>query len=118
VVQVASNLTTSSFSSISRAAASARVPLLSALSGDLDNGAALVVARDYVDAGRRASALAVRILRGESPAAIPFQPLDTERLLVNLDAARAQGLRVPPAIVERAERVIGRLAQARAGSAG
>jgi ABC-type uncharacterized transport system substrate-binding protein len=107
IVQVASNLTTSSFSSISRAATGSRVPVLSTLTGDLDNGASLVVARDYVDGGRRAAALAVRIMGGESPATIPFQPLDTQRLMVNLDAARAQGLRVPPAIVERADRVIG-----------
>ena len=107
VVQVASNLTTSSFASLSRAAASTRMPVFSALSGDLENGAAVVVARDYFDAGRRAAALAVRIMRGESPAAIPFEPLDTERLLVNLDAARAQGIVLPPALVARAERVIG-----------
>ncbi len=77
IVQVASNLTTSSFASLSRAADSARIPLFGGLSGDLDNGAAVVIARDYHDAGMRAAALAMRIMNGESPAGIPFQPLDT-----------------------------------------
>ena len=108
IVQVASNLTTSSFASLSRAADSARMPLFGGLSGDLDNGAAVVIARDYHDAGMRAAALAIRILNGESPAGIPFQPLDTSLLQVNLDAARAQGLSLPPALVARAQRVIGK----------
>jgi ABC-type uncharacterized transport system substrate-binding protein len=108
IVQVASNLTTSSFASIARAADSARVPLFGGLSGDLDNGAAVVIARDYHDAGLQSAALAIRILQGENPANIPFQPLSTSLLQVNLDAARAQGFALPRAIVARAHRVIGK----------
>jgi putative ABC transport system substrate-binding protein len=108
IVQVASNLTTSSFASLARAADSARIPLFGGLSGDLDNGAAVVIARDYHDAGLRSAALAIRIMQGENPATIPFQPLDTSLLQVNLDAARAQGFALPPAIVARAQRVIGK----------
>jgi ABC-type uncharacterized transport system substrate-binding protein len=108
VVQVASNLTTSSFASLSRAAASSDTPLFGGLSGDLVNGAALVLARDFHDAGLRSAALAVRIMNGESPAGIPFQPLDTTSLQVNLDAARDQGFTVPPAVLARAQRVIGK----------
>jgi ABC-type uncharacterized transport system substrate-binding protein len=108
VVQVASNLTTSSFASLSRAADSAHIPLFGGLSGDLDNGAAVVLARDFHDAGMRAAALAVRIMNGESPAGIPFQPLDTTSLQVNLDAARSQHLDLPPALLARAQRVIGK----------
>jgi ABC-type uncharacterized transport system substrate-binding protein len=107
IIQIGSNLTTSSFSSLARAADSARIPVYSGLSGDLDKGAAVVVGRDYYDAGRQASGLAVRIMNGESPASIPFQPLQTERLLVNLDAARAQGLHLPAALIARAKKVLG-----------
>jgi ABC-type uncharacterized transport system substrate-binding protein len=108
VIQAASNLTTSSFASLARAADSSRTPLFGSLSGDLANGAALVLARDFHEAGLRAAALAVRIMNGESPATIPFQPLDTAQLQINLDAARAQGLELSPALVARAERVIGK----------
>ncbi len=107
ILQVGSNLTTSSFVTVAKAARDARVPLWSVLTGDLEKGAAVVMARDYEDAGHQAAGLAVRVLEGESPATIPFQPLTTSRLLVNLDAARAQGFRVPAAIVDRAEVVIG-----------
>jgi ABC-type uncharacterized transport system substrate-binding protein len=108
VVQVASNLTTSSFASLARAADSSHTPLFGGLSGDLDNGAAVVLARDYHDAGMRAAALAVRIMNGENPADIPFEPLDVALLQVNLDAAKTQGLDLPPALLARAQRVIGK----------
>jgi ABC-type uncharacterized transport system substrate-binding protein len=108
IIQIGSNLTTSSFASIARAADSARIPLFSGLSGDLQSGAAVVLARDHYDGGREAAALALRIMRGESPDGIPFQPMQTETLMLNLDAARAQGLRLPPALIARAEQVIGK----------
>jgi ABC-type uncharacterized transport system substrate-binding protein len=49
--------------------------------------------------------MAARIMRGESPATIPFQPLLTTRLFVNLEAAQTAGLTVPPEIVGRAVEV-------------
>jgi len=47
------------------------------LSAQAKDGAAVVVARDYYEAGRDASRLAVRIMRGESPAGIPFARYDS-----------------------------------------
>jgi len=107
VCQTASNLTTVAFSAIRQAAVRARVPVFGFLSGDAVQGAAVVVARDYYDGGREAAGMAARIMRGERPANIPFALLGTARLIVNLDAARAQGLTIPPALVKRAAQVIG-----------
>jgi putative tryptophan/tyrosine transport system substrate-binding protein len=64
--------------------------------------------RDYFDAGREAAALAARIMRGEEPGKIPFQPLGGSRILVNLEAARAVGLDIPPSLLARATAVGGR----------
>ena len=108
VCQVASNLTTAAFASIAQAAQRAHVPVFGFLSSDLHNGAAVVTARDYFDGGREAGLMAARIMRGESPASIPFQPLRSTTLLVNLEAARAMGFTIPPAVVQRAATVIGR----------
>lgn len=105
--QGGSNLTAAAFASIARPAERARVPVFGFLSSDFGNGAAVVVARDYFDGGREAGLLAARIMRGERPAAIPFQPLRTMRLLVNLEAARAVGLTIPASLVARASKVIG-----------
>jgi len=102
VVQVAGNLTTAAFASIAQAARRARLPLFGALSSNIHDGAAVVVARDYFDGGREAGLMAARIMRGENPARIPFQPLRTTKTLVNPEAARAVGLTVPASVMHRA----------------
>lgn len=107
VVQIAGNLTTVAFASITQAARRARIPLFGSLTSNAHDGAAVVVARDYFDGGHAAGLMAARIMRGEQPAAIPFVPLKKTRIVVNLDAARAMGLQVPPSVVQRASAVIG-----------
>ena len=107
VCQVGGNLTTTAFVSIAQAARRAKIPVFGFLSGDAESGAAVVAARDYFDGGREAARMAARIMRGESPAHIPFQPLRATRLLVNLDAARMMGLTVPPRLLQRAAQVVG-----------
>ena len=107
ICQGGTNLTATAFSSIARPAARVRIPVFGFLSSDLGNGAVVVAARDYFDGGRDAGLMAARILRGERPVDMPFKPLLTTRLLVNLQAAREIGLTIPPALVARADRVIG-----------
>ena len=107
VVQITSNLTTVAFASITQAARRARLPLFGSLSSNAHDGAAVVVARDYFDGGHAAGLMAARIMRGEQPATIPFAPLTKTRIIVNFDAARTMGLRIPPSVVQRASEVIG-----------
>lgn len=107
ICQAGSNLTTSAFASIAQPARRAKVPVFGFLTGDLENGAAVVAARDYFDGGRQAGQMAARVMRGESPAAIPFQPLETTRILVDLGAARASGLSIPESVLRRAARIEG-----------
>jgi ABC-type uncharacterized transport system substrate-binding protein len=102
VVQVAGNLTSAAFASITQAARRARLPLFGSLSSNIHDGAAVVVARDYFDGGREAGLMAARIMRGENPARIPFQPLRTTKTLVNAEAARALGLTIPASVMHRA----------------
>ncbi|MDX2166201.1 MAG: ABC transporter substrate-binding protein, partial [Deltaproteobacteria bacterium] len=107
VVQIPGNLTSSAFASIAQPTARAGLPVFGFLSSDFDNGAVVVFARDYFDGGREAAAMAVRIMRGESPGAIPFEPLKATKVLVNLDAARQVKLAIPAAILQRAAKVVG-----------
>lgn len=101
VVQIAGNLTTASFASLTQAARRARIPLFGSLSSDSLAGAAVVVARDYFDGGRDAGMMAARIMRGERPADIPFQPLKKTKTIINLESARATGLTVPDSLRQR-----------------
>ena len=67
----------------------------------------MTVARDYFDGGREAGLVAARVMRGENPAEIPFQPVQKTRFVINLDAARKLGLEIPEHLVRQADDVIG-----------
>jgi ABC-type uncharacterized transport system substrate-binding protein len=108
VCQVAGNLTATGFTSIAQAARSARLPSFGFMSSQAEQGAVLVVARDYFDGGKEAGQLAVRVMRGERPASIPLQPLSKNKIIVNLAAARAARLAIPESVLKKADKVIDR----------
>ena len=106
VVQVAGNLTATGFVSIAQAARAAKLPAFGFMSSQAERGAVAVVARDYYDGGKEAAQLAVRVMRGESPASIPFQPLSKNKTIVNLGAAQGAGLAIPETLLRKADKVI------------
>lgn len=108
VVQVAGNLTATGFTSIARAARDAGLPAFGFLTSQAEQGAAVVVARDYYNGGIATARLACRVMRGESPASIPFEPLREDKIIVNLPAARAVSLAIPASVLKKAQRVITR----------
>ncbi|HSD59408.1 MAG TPA: ABC transporter substrate-binding protein [Burkholderiales bacterium] len=103
VMQMPGNLVASAFGSIARAASQAHLPVFAFQKAQLEQGAMVVVAREYFDSGRMAASLAARVMRGESPAHIPLQNFTRTRLLLNPEAARAAGISLPPALVKQAE---------------
>lgn len=106
VLQIPGNLTASAFGSISEAARRARIPVFAFQKSQAIGGAMVVVARDYYDSGRHAAGLAARIMRGEHPKTIPLQDFGETNLVVNVDAARALDITLPPALVRSAKEVI------------
>jgi ABC-type uncharacterized transport system substrate-binding protein len=106
VLQIPGNLTASAFGSISEAARRAHMPVFAFQKSQAIGGAMVVVARDYQDSGRLAAHLAARIMRGEDPKHIPLQDFGGTNLIVNLDAARALDITLPPALVRSANEVI------------
>jgi ABC-type uncharacterized transport system substrate-binding protein len=107
VLQIPGNLTASAFGSIGEAGKRAHIPIFAFQKSQAVGGAMVVVGRDYKDSGRHAAHLAARIMRGESPAKIPLEDFQKTRLIVNLDAARALNITLPPALVQSAKEVIG-----------
>ena len=105
--QIPGNLTASSFPSISQAARRARLPIFAFQSSQVRTGAAVVLARDYRDGGREAGLMAAKVMRGANPATIPFQLVSRTKLIVNREAARDFGLRLPATLIKRADEVIG-----------
>ena len=103
-----SNLAAAAFPSVIQVTRRARVPAFGSMSGMSPQGAVLVYSRDFHDMGEMSAALAARIMRGESAAKLPYHPMQTSRLHINLDAAREYGITVPESMLKTADRVLGR----------
>ena len=61
---------------------------------------------DIVNLFRGAAAYVDRIFRGDKPAELPVQAPSKYELVVNLKAAKAIGITVPPSLLARADEVI------------
>ena len=69
-------------------------------------GAPLSMGASFYDNGYAQGLLMIRVLRGESPAGIPFRTSANPQLIVDLGAAAAFGVTIPPEIIARASKVI------------
>jgi ABC-type uncharacterized transport system substrate-binding protein len=102
VCQVLDNTTRPGFSHVATKAAERGLPTFCFEASQIPLGGAVALARDYYDAGRECAAVAVRVLRGESPADIPFTCASGERLILNTKMIGRLGLTIPADIQERA----------------
>lgn len=105
ICQISDNLTGGSFASIAQAAKRARLPLVGFASGQAKSGAFMTVSRDFFDGGVASAEIAARVLRGESPARIPFQLLENLKYTFNPAAAARAGVVIPPELLRRGETV-------------
>jgi ABC-type uncharacterized transport system substrate-binding protein len=90
--QISDNLTRPAFAQIARRSSAAKLPFFCFDSSGVGEGATLALARDFYAAGSEAAALAVKVLRGASPKAIPFVNTGTETLTICTDRLATYGV--------------------------
>jgi putative ABC transport system substrate-binding protein len=88
------------------AATERRLPAIYALRADAIAGGLITYGVDVNDQYRRAASYIDRILKGEKPGDLPVQTPIKYELVINLKAAKALGLEVPPTLSARADEVI------------
>ncbi len=107
IVQIPGNLTAISFGAILKAAVKAKLAAFAFTGPQAMAGAPVSLARDYEESGRLAAQMVARIMRGADPKNIPIEQVMGATLYVNRTGARAANLQIPPALLKRADRVIG-----------
>jgi putative ABC transport system substrate-binding protein len=89
-----------------RDALQARLPTICDASEFADAGGLLSLSIDRAERYRKSAEYVDRILRGTRPADLPVQEPTQFELVANLRTARALGVKIPPSVLVRADRVI------------
>ena len=91
---------------LARALEKLRLPAIYASRAHVDAGGLMAYGTSASDLQRRGAEYVDRILKGANPAELPVQQPTRFELVVNLRAAKAIGLALPPTIMVRADEVL------------
>ena len=83
-----------------------RIPVVYPLREFAEAGGLLVYATNFDDLFRQAAGYVDKVLKGAAPGELPVQQAATFELVINLRAAKALGLTIPPVLLGRADEVI------------
>ena len=104
IMQIPSVMIGGGFPALIKQARELGMPVVSANTGYV--GAPLSLGASFYDNGYAQGTLMIRVLRGESPATIPFRVSANPQMVVDLGAAADFGVTIPPEIIARATTVI------------
>lgn len=95
------NTVVSAAESVIQVAEQKQIPVFASDESTVERGAAAGLSVNYTQQGLDAAAVAVRLLNGEPVSSVPVQKQTEFDLFVNEDAAEAQGITLPAALIER-----------------
>ncbi len=101
------NNVVSAYESLVKFANENKIPLLASFPDAIERGAVAAYGMSYYDVGRQSGKLVVRVLNGETPGNITPEIGQALRLVVNIDAAKKQGIDLSADVIESAYKVIG-----------
>jgi len=87
-------------------AASAKLPTVYAPRDYVEDGGLIAYGVSIPDNFRRSASYVDKILKGAKPGDLPIEQPTKLRLVINLQAANALGLSIPPTLLSRADEVI------------
>ena len=87
-------------------AAQDRLPVMYDERGFAEAGGLMFYGTDHLDLFHRAASYVDKILKGAKPANLPIEQPTKFEFIVNLKTARQIGLRIPPNVLARADKVI------------
>jgi putative ABC transport system substrate-binding protein len=100
------SLTRTNAGLIAELAARHRLPAIYSAPEFVEAGGLIFYGVDYVALYRRAALYVAKILKGAKPADLPIEQPTLFKLVVNLKAAKALGMTIPPSVLLRADEVI------------
>ena len=102
-IEIYGNAAHTAFASILQITKAKKVPVFSSSPFEVMRGAVAAFYPDFQEGGVEAGKMVGRILKGESPAGIPFYQVKTSKLFVNPNT----GVAVPSSVTSQANRVVG-----------
>jgi putative tryptophan/tyrosine transport system substrate-binding protein len=87
-------------------AESLSIPVIYPFEEMAEEGGLMSYAADLLDSYRRAARYVDRILRGANAGDLPIEQPTRLRLVVNMRAAKALGIRIPQSILQRVDRIL------------
>ncbi|MGI6082743.1 MAG: ABC transporter substrate-binding protein [Limnochordia bacterium] len=100
------NTVVSALESVIMVTERAKIPLISGEADSVRRGAIATLGIDYYRLGQQTADMAVQVLKGSDPAAMPIQYQRELRLVVNVQAAERMGVKIPQSMMDKADEIV------------